>query len=232
MALTPEVLNGSIVLMGTFAPAQFTPDWLLNNKLIGDVDFAEMKENEQTINAASVAQLECNAFSMQVTAQRFQIISKDVLRPTINDVSKGVLSLLGKVVVSSAGINFVAHYRMPSEREYHRVGDTLAPKDIWMKLFPNPDWSAGLTDLAIKIRFAPREAAGDDGNGITMRVQPSAKLHECGIMLTYNNHANFPSASDSEEQAYKFLNSQWDESFNHSGQLFSQLLELASTGNK
>lgn len=228
MANAPEILNGSIVLVGAFAPAMFTPDWFFQNKLIGDVDLEEMRQQENSLNASSIAQLECKSFSLQITANRFQIISKDVLRPTINDIAKGVISLLGRVVITSAGINFMAHYSMPSEDEYHAVGDTLVPKDIWKELFPKDDWSVGLTDLAVKIRFAPRSAPDDNGSGITIRVQPSGKLDVNGILLTYNNHANFDPKKYTDELAYKFLDEEWDEGFIHSTQVFEQLLDRSS----
>lgn len=228
MAFTPEILNGSIVLMGSFAPPIFTPEWLFQNKLIGEVDLAEMKAHDKMLNASSIAQLECKTFSLQVTPNRFQIISKDVLRPTINDLAKGVISLLGRVVITSAGINFMAHYPMASEAEYHSVGDTLVPKTIWKELFPDPQWSAGLTDLAVKIRFAPREAPNDDGSGITIRVQPSGKLETNAVLLTYNNHANFDPSKHTDELAFKFLDENWDRSFTHSTEVFDSLLAKSS----
>lgn len=218
--------------MGGFAPANFTPEWLFKNKLIGEVDLEEMKQSENFLNAGSVAQMECKSYSLQITASRFQIISKDVLRPTINDIAKGVVSLLGRVVIHSAGINFMAHYAMPTENEYHAVGDTLAPKEIWKKLFPKEDWSAGLTDLAVKIRFAPRGAPDDDGNGITIRVQPSAKLNTHGVLLTYNNHRNFDMKSHTDELAYQFLDGEWDHGFTHSAEVFDELLKTSSSGGK
>lgn len=233
MAIAPDILNGSIVLMGAFAPAMFTPDWLLKNKLIGEVDLDEMRQQPNILSAASVTQLECASFSMQVTSGRFQVISKDVLRPTINDLAKGVVSLLGRAVITSAGINFMAHYPVPSEEAYHSIGDTLVPKDIWRKLFPNPEWSAGLSDLAVKIVYAPRGTTDDSGDGITIRVQPSAKLPVNGVMLTYNNHANFdPAKFHTDELVFDFLNTQWDESFRHSATVFSELLELTMGSNK
>lgn len=229
----PEIINGSIVLTGTFAPMQFTPDWLLANKLIGEVDFEQMKKVATGLIAPSISQLECDSFSLQVTENRIQIISKDVLRPTINDLAKGVILLLGKVTILNAGINFTSHFAMISEEQYHLVGDTLAPKAIWKKLFPNNDWSIGLTDLAVKVSFSPRSSQVTDGNGITVRVQPSAKLSN-SIMLTYNNHATFaPGTShNTEEQALQFLDSQWDDSFVRSGEIFANLLKLATEEHK
>ena len=225
---TPEIVNGSIACIGAFAPAAFTPDWLLKNNLIGEDEYQSMLESDKVICSASVAQLESNTFICQITPTRIHIVSKDVVRPTINDLAMGILSLLGRVAITSVGINFMTHFKMPSDEAYHRVGDVLVPKPVWLGLFNQPEWSAGLTDLAVKIRFAPRETPDedDDGHGITIRVQPSAKVVK-GILLTFNHHMDFAITKDSphsDEAALKFLEENWEKDCRDSAATFEKLL--------
>lgn len=228
MPATEEIVNGSIVLIGAFAPATFTPAWLLKNNLIGEVDMDEMTEHDSTIISTAGTQLETNSFNLAVTPTRFQIISKDVLRPTIKDISLGVIQLLGRLQISMVGINFMSHFRMGSEDEYHMVGDTLVPKPIWSQLF-DPTWSVGLSDLSVKVHPAPRGEKLEIQDGITVRVQPSAKVNS-GVFLTYNNHREIKDSPDthSDELAYDFLKKSWDASWQQSSELFKKLLQLTT----
>lgn len=225
MSYIPEIASASVVLVGSFAPRRYSAHWLLQNNLIGEVDFEQITTNENYVCTQHLSQMECTAFHLQVTSTRIQIICGAVLTPVVNDLAKSLLSLMGDAVVDSAGINFFSHFQIQSEDEYHRIGDVLAPKPIWQKLFPDPGWSAGLADLAVKISFAPRGETDATGNGFTVRVQPSAKIEKNGVMLTFNHHVNFPKESSQVEAALEFFDQAWDHGLGHSKVVFNDLLE-------
>lgn len=231
MAATEQIVNGSLVIIGAFAPAMFTPEWFLKNNLIGETDREEMLKDGRTIVSASGSQVESETLSITITPTRLQLLTKDVLRPVIKDVALNMLQLLGRVPVTMVGLNFMGHYSMGSQDEYHAVGDTLAPKDIWKKVFDNPSWSVGLTDLSVKVHPAPRGEKNDVRDGITVRVQPSAQVDQ-GILLTYNNHKEINDSDPklfSDEVAYDFINAHWDESLQDSRRVFGELLKLTTT---
>lgn len=228
MPATEQIVNGSLVIVGAFAPAIFTPDWFLKNNLVGETDHAEMMKAGNSLSSSSGSRLESETLSIQVTPTRLQLISKDVLRPLIKDVALNVLQLLGRIPVAMVGLNFMSHFAMGSEDEYHLVGDALVPKGIWKQLFTNPSWSVGLQDLSVMVHPAPRGEKNDVRDGITIRVQPSALVAK-GIFLTYNNHREFDNSNPkvfSDEVAFDFIKTEWDASLKDSKRVFAELLAL------
>ena len=78
------------------------------------------------------------------------INDKDALSPAFKDLAVGIFQLVPHTPVTAEGLNFLGHFKLASEDEYHWVGDVLAPKDIWKALYPD-EWP-GLADLTIQIQ--------------------------------------------------------------------------------
>lgn len=226
MSRTAEIVNGSIVLIGHFAPGGITANWLFNNKLIGEVDLKETEDSNESVTSSRLTKIESNTFILQITENRMLFISKDVLRPSLKDMAVGVISLLGRVKITAIGLNFMSHFKMVDDDQYHLIGDTLAPKDHWMKVFGDYEgWSSGLSELSIKMQAGPRNVNDLNVNGISLKLQPSAKITR-GIFLTYNNHSDVPDdCVHSDEFALKFINENWDKDCQESNRVFVDLLD-------
>src|SRR5260221_3519734 len=152
MPATIEVFGGAIVAVGTFAPAIFTPDWLERHQLIGSDDAVAARSRDDFVLTQQVSQFQTDWFQLQVLQNQFVVANKGALAPTLRDLSAGVFSLLPELPITAIGLNFFAHYRFSDIAECHRLGDTLAPKDIWAEMYPLGDnQSIGLLDLTMAV---------------------------------------------------------------------------------
>lgn len=184
---TAEIFGSSIVAVGAFNPAIFSPDWLERNGLIGTQDAEAARQSPSYIVTHQVSVLETDWFALQVLESQFSLTSKGALSPAIRDLAVGILSLIPQTPISAVGLNFVGHYRIDTEDEYHKIGDVLAPKKIWNELFPDENSSAGVADLTIRILPTPRGKIPETGDEKRISIQSSTKI-KCGIFLSYNDH--------------------------------------------
>lgn len=231
MAYTAEILTSAIIVVGDFNPAIFSPDWLEGNKLIGKGDADMVREKSQgksLIVSHQVAAFETKWFALQVIDNQFSLTSKDALSPAFKDLAVGIFQLLPHTPVTAVGLNFMAHFKLASEDEYHKVGDILAPKDIWTKLYP--DHAAGLADLTIRIQ------AGTRGKPLKMKderritLQPSNKL-KFGVFLAYNDHHDVSTPSEDNqkpaERVATIIDKEWETSWKDAVRAFDGLLSMA-----
>jgi hypothetical protein len=153
----PDSFSSAIVAVGAFNPAILTPDWLEKNQLIGSDDAENARNFEGLIISQQVTVFETDWFALQVLDNQFSLTSKGALSPTLRDLASGIFALVPHTPVTALGLNFLGDYKMPSLDQYHKVGDILAPKDIWSKIYPPEENSVGLMSLSVKIQNGKRE---------------------------------------------------------------------------
>lgn len=124
----------SVVVVGNFNPAIFNPDWLLRHELIRDedIDDAEIDVIHPEVSRFSLAWCQ-----VEVLANRF------VLRSTergyfeaARDLAVGMFSVLSETPITALGINSTFRDKSDNREIFDRLGDLLAPKEPWEKLFP------------------------------------------------------------------------------------------------
>jgi len=96
MAYTAEILASSIVILGDFNPAIFTPDWLENHALIGKDDAAIAQEGTQEramLVSHNVTTLDTDWFALDVLGNSFTLTSQGVFTPAFKDLAVGIFSL-------------------------------------------------------------------------------------------------------------------------------------------
>jgi len=167
---------------------------------------------------------------LQVLQEQFSVTSNGPLTPAIKDLAVGALTLLPHTPVKALGINFFAHYRVATAQQYHKIGDVLAPKDIWKKLYPDPNQSAGMIDVTIAIEPAPRGEKPATKDKLNLTVQPSAKIPS-GLYLAYNDHHELPPAtsqtSSSVEWCAKLIDEQWERKWEDAKRVFEGVITYA-----
>ena len=62
MSFSLEIFNASIVLVGDFNPAIFTPDWLESHQLIGPADAKTARDDVNIFISHQVTRLETEWF--------------------------------------------------------------------------------------------------------------------------------------------------------------------------
>ena len=177
MAYTAEILTSAIVAVGAFNPAIFSPDWMERNKLIGadDADWArDSKRGSSLLVSQQATAFETKWFAFQVLENQLSLTSKDGLSPAFKDLAVSIFQLVPHTPVTAVGLNFLAHYKLASEDEYHRVGDVLAPKAIWQALYP--DQIAGLADVTIRIQHGERGKPVTSRDEKRIALQPSSMV--------------------------------------------------------
>lgn len=230
MTYSAEILTSAIVAVGDFNPAIFSPSWLEGNKLIGKGDADTVREGSQSkslIVTHQVTTFETKWFSLQVLENQFSLTSKDALSPAFKDLAVGIFQLLSHTPVTAVGLNFLAHFKLTSEDEYHKVGDVLAPKDIWNELYP--DEIAGLADITIRIQRGVRGESLKTKDEKRISVQPSNKF-KSGVLLTYNDHHDVSLPSEDAlrpaERVATIIDKEWEISWKDSVRAFDGLLSM------
>ena len=222
-----EIFDASVVFVGDFNPAIFSPDWLERNQLLGSSDAQVAREDKNLIISHEITRYETDWFHFQVLQQQFSVSSKGVVSLNLRDLAIGITSLVPQTPVRALGLNFMAHYKMQSLADYHKLGDVLAPKNIWNKLFQNDTYSAGLEAMTIRIDPCKRgeEPKFKDAQRITL--QPSSRVTP-GVFFSLNNHFDIGSRNDSSattaEQAVKIIGEQWETSVKRSTEIFESVI--------
>ncbi len=233
MARTPELLSSSIVAVGAFNPAIFSPDWLERNGLIGkgDADAVRDRDGSQgksLLISHQVSSFETTWFALQVLDNQFSLTSKDALTPAFKDLAVGIFQLVPHTPVAAVGLNFFAHFKFSSEEEYHRLGDTLAPKGIWKALYP--DESSGLADLTVKIQHWTRGEPLKTKDEKRISIQPS-KIIKFGAFMSYNDHHDVTPSEEGDvrpaERMATIIDQEWESSWRDAVRVFDGVLSMA-----
>lgn len=227
MQRTPEGFGSAIVAVGSFNPAIFSPDWLEKHNLLGADDAAVARENASIALTSQFTRFDVEWATVQVLQNQFSITSKGPLTPAIVDLAKGAFSILPHTPIQAIGLNFYGHYAM-SEDEFYRIGDVLAPKEIWKRVFPQQDMTAGLGDLTIKIQHTPTGRTPVDMDEKRIRLQPSDRIR-FGVLFSYNSHYQMTESKlngrPSAEVAAGIVAEDWQRCWDDSVRVFDAVIE-------
>ncbi len=227
-----DIFSSSIVAVGAFNPAIFTPEWLERNNLIGKSDLDGAQKSESLIVSHQVCAFETDWFGLHVLEEQFSLTSKGPLTPAFADLAIGILSLVPHTPITAVGLNFLGHYRLASTDEYHQVGDVLAPKAIWDGLYPEERTTTGLADLTMLIQRTDKNRNPVSGDKKQISIQPSTKV-PCGVFFAYNDHhAINPSNASitAAEVAAETIVVNWEPSRQDAVRVFDGILSQALAG--
>jgi hypothetical protein len=194
----PEHDTVSIVFVGSFNPAIFQPAWFSAQELITGSESTEA--NIHAINN-DVCVFETSWFRLEVLNDRWSLTSLaapviDVLR----DLAVGTFERLPYERVSRIGLNAHAHFAMPTNDLYMKVGHSLAPKDIF--------WDPVLEDAGL-ISLTVQGARPDEYPGhVRVRVEPSTRIRD-GVFIEINDEYQ-DERGDSSGWAVKALQGEWE----------------------
>lgn len=226
MAYTPDILTSAIIAVGAFNPAIFSPDWLERNTIIGKEDAEAAREGNSLIVSQQVTAYDTKWFALQVVENQFALRSKDALSPAFKDLAVSIFQLVPHTPVTAVGLNFLAHFRMANEADYHQVGDRLAPKDLWKDLYP--DDVAGLADLTIRVQHGGhRGEPFKSKDEKRIAVQPSTRI-TFGVYFSYNDHHDVSIADESgqrpAERIASIIDGEWEKAMNDALRVFDSIL--------
>lgn len=226
---TTDLLSSTIVVVGSFNPRIFSPDWLEKNELIGPNDAEYARNASDLIITAQITRVQTEWFVLQVVEEQLILEGKGVLTPNLKDLAVGIFSILGHIPVTAVGLNFLAHFKIQSHDFYHFFGDQLAPKEIWYGVFPRDDYHAGLDSLVIKVEpaTAMKEAPKiRDAKNITVS---HSKRFTQAIQFVFNNHFDISGRGSelgtSADATAKIVEESWQLTWDESVRTFKAVLD-------
>jgi hypothetical protein len=201
----PEAEGLDVVVVGAFNPAIFHPDWFLRQSIIGEQDAKDAKDEKMLVVSREVTEVHLGGIKVACIPDRLSLgISNISQSARLYDVLVQIFTQLSHIPVSACGINLFAHYLAGSPEYWHKIGHTLAPKDlVWNELLHKP----GMQSLTIK---GVRD--GDFAGEINVTVEPSAR-YSPGIYVRSNYHYPLPENTahgDASKLLLQFLRSEWE----------------------
>ncbi len=235
MPRTAEIFSSAIVAVGAFNPAIFSPDWLEKNNLLGSEDADAARELKSLVVSHQVTVYETEWFALQILENQFSLTSKGALSLAFKDLAVGILTLVPHTPVTAIGLNFLGHYRLDSEADWHKFGDVLAPKQIWKELYSVEKYAAGIADLTMLIQEGQRGQEFKKGDERRISIQPSAKI-KYGTFMSYNDHrvvtANDADNKTAAESAAEIAARDWQSSWDDAVRVFDGLIAKALASNE
>lgn len=232
MRIEPELGGCTIVLLGHFNPAIFSPAWFGKTGLI-----SETTEKEAVVNVIhnEIASLKLGKIKMQIELHRF---SADVMEAPWIDLSDFVVRTFGEFLthtpVHQFGINRLVHFSAGSEEQRNAIGYTLAPLEpwgVWGEEIKKADASlrGGLNNLVMLQKKAPKDGVS---GFIQAQIQPSTRLSgNSGIYMHVNDHYEVgrPGEVEGCSKAIEIINKEFEASLKRSEAIIDQVMALKET---
>ena len=229
MRIDPEIDDVSVVLVGDFNPAVFTPAWFVLHGLLpaNAADDAEVEVVHPWTTVFSFDWLQ-----LQVTEERFVARTARAPRIRVRDfVARAFTERPNHTPLGSLGINRGVHFPVRSRVEMDRIGRILAPVEPWGAWGRDlePDGKhGGMTSLRmsqVKIEGRPPE---DLINVTVEQSNPIVGRGRAGVYVDVNDHYTTGDAGPgSNERLIKILEDSFEISLEHSGGIIDHVMSLA-----
>ena len=229
MRIEPEIGSVSVVLLGKFNPAIFTPAWFALQGLL--------PESAATSANLQVAHPQGTVFStewlhLNVTADRFLVETLQAPYIRLRDlVVRLFKEHLHHTPLNALGINRDVHFQVRSLAERDRIGRTLAPVEpwgVWRHDLGSDGEHGGMTSLTMS-QINPE--GRPTGGRINVKVEPSNKIGEgrLGVYVQVNDHYAIDDTSPGAgERLIGLLENNFDTSLNRSNSIVDHIMSLAA----
>ena len=229
MRITPEISGTSIVLIGSFNPAIFTPAWFELHGLLpeGVAEVAKLEIAHPQTTSFSAEWLILNVMPERFSAETVQAPDVRLLDLVVRTFKE----YLNHTPLKMFGINRNVHFRVQSLAERDRIGRTLAPVEPWGA------WSeelgldgphGGMTSLTMS-QLDPK--GRPEGGRINVKVEPSTRIGDgrTGVFVNVNDHYEADvNQRDPTEGVIKLLEENFEESIDRSNRLIDHVMSLAN----
>lgn len=228
MRIEPEISGVSIVLLGQFNPAIFTPAWFAMHGILPKSVEANAKlqiaHPQVTVFASDWLQLE-------VATDRFRVETLQAPYIRLRDLVVRVFKEhLHHTPVNAFGINRDVHFQVSSVAARDRIGRTLAPVEPW------GDWKhslgsggqhGGMTSLTMS-QVDPE--GRPKGGRLNVTVEPSNRIGHgrAGVYVRVNDHYSIDdSGPGALERLMELFEADFEASLKRSDILIDHIMSMA-----
>jgi hypothetical protein len=207
-----EVSGASVVLTGSFNPTIFQPEWFARQNLLPT---EECEKAEIKVIAPQVCQFETGRFIIQVTTERFSALSKPDANPApLRDLVAGTFFTLEHTPLKALGLNRDMHFALPSEDAWHKVGDTLVPKDLWKGKLQG---RIGMRSLLVQSEVPGFPDEKQESTRMLIRIEPSSRI-KFGLYIQINEHFEGPK-TEASVYLLERIRSRWEGAYNYAAEV-------------
>ena len=230
MKIEPEISGVTVVLLGDFNPAIFTPAWFALHGLLPEsvADDADLR-----ISHRQVTEFVADWLRLQVTAEQFFVETSQAPHVRLRDlVARIFKEYLHHTPVRAFGINRDVHFRVKSFTERDRIGRTLAPVEPWGAWGHDLGLDGehgGMTSLTMT-QVAPE--GRPTGGEVNVTVEPSKRIGKgrTGVYVRVNDHYAIDNAElGSAERLMELFEDNFDTSLERSNGIIDHIMSLAKT---
>ena len=228
MRIEPEISDVSLVILGKFNPAIFTPGWF---GWRGFLPERVARSAELNIAQPRITAFQAEWLTLEVVPERFSISTTQLPYVRLADLACRIFrEELFHTPLNAVGINRQVHFLVRDFTERDRIGRTLAPVEPW------GEWShdlqpdarhGGMTSLTMTQVKLPGRSPGDY-LGVT--VQPSNRVGEGerGVYVQINDHymAEDPDGRTATEEIVDLLEKSFDESIRRAEKIIDHVMSL------
>lgn len=202
----PDAEEISIVLIGSFNPGIFHPEWFRRQEILmpqettTDVKIVMVSPELTQVHFGSLV------LKLEVLPERFLLETQTASQgEKLQDILVNVLTTLPHTPVTACGLNNSIRFDLNDESYWHKIGDTLAPKEtIWNHVLERP----GMQSLVIK-----GHRGGEFPGEVNVTVAPSNRRDmPHGLLISSNFHYPVPrneSGTARSECVVPFVETEW-----------------------
>ncbi|MCY3930504.1 MAG: hypothetical protein OXH70_02180 [Acidobacteria bacterium] len=129
MRIEPDISTVSVVLLGSFNPAIFTPAWF---GLEGLLPRTTVESAELGVAHPNVTQFDAEWLKLRVRPDKFVVETSQAPTIRVSDlVVRTFREKLPHTPIKALGMNREVHFRVQSLAERDRIGRKLAPTAPW-----------------------------------------------------------------------------------------------------
>ncbi len=226
MKIEPEISSVSIVILGHFNPAIFTPSWfawrgLLPKKI---VDIAALK-----IAHPQITEFNADWLNLQIVPESFSISTTQSPFVRLRDLVVRIFrEQLPHTPLKAMGINRAVHFSMGSFSERDRVGRLLAPVEPWGALGKELELDrehGGMTSLTMT-QLDPE--GRPPGGQVNVTVEPSKRIGRTGVYVRINDHYTIENLEGrmATSEIVTLLEENFDKSLLRANQIINHIMTL------
>ena len=230
MLIEPEISGVSVVLLGSFNPAIFTPAWFSLHEILpkSAADNADLQVAHGQLAVFSTEWLQ-----LHVTPDRFHATTQQGPLVRVRDlVARVFREHLFHTPVKAIGINREIHFRANSPAARDRVGRRLAPVEPWGEIAETLELGGedgGMTSLTMR---GSRPDRRPPGGHINVTVEPSVRIDDgrsgLGLYVHINDHyAMDDTAPDGRAKLLGFLEDGFELSIRRADDIVNHVMSLA-----